>query len=44
MGNIQKAQTKYIIWMSYYHREMVEPENYINNVDKLKRRLTIKDK
>ena len=44
IGNIRKAQTKSIRLMSYYHREMVEPDKYINNLDKLKLRITIKDK
>ena len=42
-GNRWKAPTKSIIWMIYYHREMVEPETHINNVEKYERCITIKD-
>ena len=43
MENHWKAPTKSIKWMPYYHRDMVEPKKYINNVEKFERRLTIED-
>ena len=42
-GNLWKTLTKYTKSTSYYHRDIVEPEKYINNVEKFERRLTIKD-
>ena len=42
-GNLWKAQTKSNKQNSYYHREMVEPNKYINNKEKFDRWLIIKD-
>ena len=42
MVNICKAPTKSIKRTYYHYRDMVEPEKYINIVEKFERRLTIK--
>ena len=41
-GNIWKSPTESIRRMSYQHRDTVEPNKYINNVEEFKRRLIIK--
>ena len=35
-GNCLKAPTKSINRTIYYHREMVEPDKYISNIEKFK--------
>ena len=43
MGNLWKALTKLIKQAIYYHREMVEPNKYINNIETSEHQLTIQE-
>ena len=43
MGNLLKVPTTSIKRNIYYHGEMVEPDKYIDKVEKFKHELTIKD-
>ena len=41
-GNLRKAPAQCFKWTSYYYRDMVEPDKYINNVENLESQLMTK--
>ena len=42
-GSFWKVPTNSFKRTSYYRKEMVEPDNYINNIETFERQLMVKD-